>query len=223
MRKHLSFVLIVALASSAGGTVLAQSPVEKADAARKEIDDAARRRREDALKEQEAISAKVKAAFPLTPLRVEVVVSRYQGEKRVSSLPYSLSINANSVRWGGKPSQLRMGGQIPVPAGAPPAADAKPLPLSVTYKEIGTNIDATASSADDGRYLLNLSIEDTSVYPADQATPDTPRVSGMPVFRSFRSANELLLRDGQSTQFTAATDRVSGEMVKIDVKLTVLK
>jgi hypothetical protein len=32
-----------------------------------------------------------------------------------------------------------------------------------------------------------------------------------------------MLRDGQSTQYTAATDPVSGEVLKIDVTLTVVK
>jgi hypothetical protein len=45
----------------------------------------------------------------------------------------------------------------------------------------------------------------------------------MPVFRSFRSTNTLVLRDGQTRQFTAATDRVSGEVVRIDVTLNVVK
>ena len=32
-----------------------------------------------------------------------------------------------------------------------------------------------------------------------------------------------MLKDGQSTQFSAATDKVSGEVVTIDVTLTVVK
>lgn len=43
------------------------------------------------------------------------------------------------------------------------------------------------------------------------------------VMRSFRSASTLVLRDGQTRQFTAATDRVNGEVVRIEVTLRVVK
>jgi hypothetical protein len=33
----------------------------------------------------------------------------------------------------------------------------------------------------------------------------------------------MVLRDGGTSQFTTATDKLSGEMVKIDVTLTVVK
>jgi hypothetical protein len=50
-----------------------------------------------------------------------------------------------------------------------------------------------------------------------------PLLRDMPVFRNFKTRTTLLLRDGQSRQFTAATDRVSGETVRIDVTLRVVK
>ena len=44
-----------------------------------------------------------------------------------------------------------------------------------------------------------------------------------PVFRSFQSSNTMILRDGQSVQYTAAADRISGESIRVDVRLTVLE
>ena len=46
---------------------------------------------------------------------------------------------------------------------------------------------------------------------------------GQPVFRSFQSSNTMILRDGQSVQYTAAADRISGESIRVDVRLTVLE
>ena len=43
-----------------------------------------------------------------------------------------------------------------------------------------------------------------------------------PVFRSFQSNNALALRDGQSQQYVAAADPVTGETIRVDVTLTVL-
>ena len=93
----------------------------------------------------------------------------------------------------------------------------------VTYQNIGTNIDCWASSTDDGRFELNISIEDTSMYLDGQRTDDASKLSGPPIFRSFQASNELILRDGQSTEFTAATDRISGEIIKVEVTLRVMK
>jgi len=159
---------------------------------------------------------------PLVPLDIQIVVSRYQGEKKVSSLPYSLAVNANEPGL----SRLRMGANVPVPSMAAPKGNPTgltgPMPGPVTYKDIGTNIDCNSRTLDDGRFQVLITVEDTSVY-ANVPDGTTPTVGDMPVFRSFRSTNTLVLRDGQTRQFTAATDRVNGEVVRIDVTLRVVK
>jgi hypothetical protein len=168
------------------------------------------------------------AKKPNVPLQVQVVMSRYQGEKKISSVPFTLSVNANTLQdqGGGRPSQLRMGARVPVPAF--PTVDGKPVTGlvtsgQVTYQNIGTNIDCSASSTDDGRFEVNISIEDTSMYVDGQRTEDASKLSGPPIFRSFQSSNELILRDGQSTEFTAATDRISGEVIKVEVTVRTIK
>ena len=153
----------------------------------------------------------------LVPLKVQIVISRYQGEKRVSSLPYTLSVNANDPN---RTSQLRMGAQIPVTSTSYAAADNKAPLTSYQYRDIGTNIDCGASTADDGRFRLTVSIDDSAVI-GDETKPAT--VNGAPVFRSFRVTETLLLKDGQSIQFTTATDKVTGDTIKVDVTLTVVK
>jgi hypothetical protein len=167
-------------------------------------------------------SAANKPPVPLVPLDIQVVVSRYQGDKKVSSLPYSLGVNANEPG----NSRLRMGANVPVPSMAAPKGNptgmSGPMPGPVTYKDIGTNIDCNARTLDEGRFQVMISVEDTSVYTNVQ-DGSTPSVEDMPIFRSFRSFNTLVLKDGQTRQFTAATDRVNGEVVKIDVTLRVVK
>jgi hypothetical protein len=94
--------------------------------------------------------------------------------------------------------------------------------VSYNYRSVGTNIDITAESGPDGYYKLNMTVQDSSVQldTTDRAKPLAP---GAPMFRSFNSSFPLLLRDGQTTQYTSATDPVSGEVTKIDVTLNVLK
>ena len=49
---------------------------------------------------------------PLVPLEIQVVIARYQGEKRVSSMPYVMAVNAN-----GAPASLNMGADVAIPSG----------------------------------------------------------------------------------------------------------
>ena len=153
-----------------------------------------------------------------TPLKIQVVISRYQGEKKISSLPYNLTTNA------GNRATIRMGTQVPVmmlAMGQAEAADAKTTPQAgpIQYKDVGTNLDCTSMALDDGRFLLSLTVDDSSVY-GDERPKTAARP---PSFRSFRATNSMILKDGQTGQFTSAVDKVSGEVTKIDVTLMVIK
>jgi len=163
------------------------------------------------------------AATELIALDIQVVVSRVQDTKKISSLPYSLAVNASEHQ---PPSQLRMGADVPVPTLAAPKDNPTGLsgamPGPVSYRDIGTQIDCRAKPLDGGRFELMINLQDTSVYTNVQDR-STPTVGDMPVFRTFRVSNHLILRDGQTRQFTAATDRVSGEVVQIEVTLRVVK
>jgi len=151
---------------------------------------------------------------PLIPLDIQIIVNRYQGEKRVSSLPYALAVNANDR----SVSSVRMGAKVPI-VGASVGPNA---PVPVNYENVGTNIDCFARTMDDGRFQVNITVEDSSVYQNIEGAV-APSAAGRAVIRSFRSANTLVLRDGQTRQFSAATDRVNGEIVRIDVTLRVVK
>jgi Bacterial type II and III secretion system protein len=159
------------------------------------------------------------AAKEIVPVRVQVVISRYQGDKRLGNMPFTLSVNANEMA-GAAPrtASLRMGVQVPVSTSPQPEGKT----VSYQYKDVGTNIDCSAATTDDGRFRVGLSIEDSSVIP-DTADAGATAPKGWPSFRTFRSNTSLLLKDGQTTQFTAATDKVTGDIVKVDVTLTAVK
>jgi len=156
------------------------------------------------------------APVQVTPLKVQVVLSRYDGERKLASMPYTLLVNAgdrdNRVT-------LRMGVALPVTgvgANGP----------TITVHDIGTNMDCTASPTDDGRFRIGLAVNHSSVYETDQkhlqATIPRPGDSAQLV-RSFTSSFSLLLRDRETSQSIAATDPVTGEVMRIDVTLTVIK
>jgi hypothetical protein len=160
--------------------------------------------------------AQEKPAAPVIPVKVQVVLTRYAGDKKVSSAPYTLSANAGSAsapRQEWALATLRMSAKIPVPTAAGPAQI-----VSFTYTDVGTSIDCWTAMLDDGRFRLAISVDDSSVYNADQAKPnDHPSV------RSFKASDSMTLKDGQSVQFTTAIDKVSGEVTKVDVTLFVVK
>ncbi len=172
-------------------------------------------------KEKPAAAPKASNAPPVViPLKVQIVIARYQGEKKISSMPYTLTMNANNR------SNLRMGTKIPVmmvsSVGDAKTPDGKPIPQvgPIQYQDVGTNIDCGSTALDDGRILLGITVDDTSVYPDEQVPGGT---KGNPAFRSFRATNSMVLRNGETGQFTTATDKVTGETVKVDVTLTVMK
>jgi len=166
------------------------------------------------------IAAQDRPAAPpprvLTPLKITVVISRYQGEKKTGSLPFTLWVNAND-RHG---TSLRMGGSVAVPANITSQAGGQPI-ASYSYREIGTKIDSTAESLDESRFSVGLAIEDSQVF--SDATKPATGAAGMPAFQSFSSSMAVILKDGQSAQYTTATDKVSGEVIKVDVTLNVIR
>jgi hypothetical protein len=152
---------------------------------------------------------------PLVPLKVQIVLSRFKGDKKINSLPYMLGVTANER--GGKTS-LRMGIEVPIVN----------KNQGYNYRSVGTNIDCMAESAPGGWYKLNMVVEASSVHlevskqtePA-QGTPGM--ASDLPAFRTFNSQFAVLLRDGQTTEYTSAVDPISGEVMKIEVTLNVMK
>jgi hypothetical protein len=163
--------------------------------------------------------AKVAEAENIVPLKVTVVFSEYDGEKKLSSLPYALFVKADeNSRFQGR---VRMGVRVPVWMGGKESA--------IQYQDVGSNLDCFAQAAEDGKYMLDLSLERSSLYPnsggkdeyAPASKPDEqPRP---PLMRQFRANLSLMLRDGQTTQNTIATDPLNGHIVKVEVTLNVVK
>jgi hypothetical protein len=156
-----------------------------------------------------------------TPLRVQVVISRFQGEKKIATAPYTLAVSASPSR---ELAQLRIGAELPIETRpTAPSADGKTPPApSIQYRPVGTNIDCTVRAADEGSFEVRLTIEQSSVLDdAQQQKLQTPR--NAPALRSFRFMNSAILRDGQTTQFTNAADALTGEVVRVDVTLNVVK
>lgn len=166
---------------------------------------------------------KTETERPVVPLKVTIVFNEYDGDKKVSSLPYALFLKAADEH---HPyfGRVRMGVRVPIVV-----KDGQ-----VQYQDVGSNIDCEALALEGGRFLLDLMVERSSIYTnfadndARSAQPKADSqahepVTHEPMIRTFRANQALMLRDGQSTQATVATDPLNGHIVKVDVTLNVLK
>jgi hypothetical protein len=142
----------------------------------------------------------------VTPLRVQVVFTEYDGEKKVSSLPYSFTVNADERR--ARPgSQIRNGARIPISTGKD----------QFTYLDIGTNIDCSATQQEDGRYKLQMTMDRNSI------APDPSSGSTNPVVRQFRADVNPVLKDGQTLESIVSTDPLNGHVYHVSVTVNVAK
>ena len=155
----------------------------------------------------------------VVPLKVTVTFNEYDGEKKLSSLPYALFLKADeSSRFVGR---VRMGVRVPIWTGGKDSA--------IQYQDVGSNLDCFAQAAVDGKYVLDLSLERSSIYPSSGGKDEYPVASKLdeqphqPLVRQFRANLALMLRDGQTTQNTIATDPLNGHVVKVEVTLNVVK
>lgn len=141
-----------------------------------------------------------------TPLKVELVFSKYDGEELTSRLPYTFMVNGAKQP---RSTQLRMGIEVPITVSEG----------TQQYRNVGTNLDCRAHDVGDGSFRLELQVEQSSIYPA-ATSGNGP---GNPLFRTFNSNLTVILRDGESMELTSATDLVSGEVSKVGISLEVLK
>lgn len=144
------------------------------------------------------------------PLKLQLVLSRHQGDRKISSVPFVLWLTTNEPR-----TSLRMMARLSEMPGGGSA-----------WRDVGTNIDCNATTGNEnGVYKFNVTVNDTSVVSIDgQRTGfSVPSAVSQPILRTFISTFNILLRDGQTAQYTSATDSVSGEVLKIDATLNVLK
>jgi type II secretory pathway component GspD/PulD (secretin) len=165
-------------------------------------------------------AAKAVAAAAQVPMRVQFVLSKYQGEKKISSLPYTVALNSNDP-----PAEIRMGAQFPTPTTVVKEGTSTP---TYTYNQIGVSIRCSVKPMDNGLFAVTVNVADSSIFmnPASGAPPtldSMPLVNGVPVFKNFSINSILLLKDGQTSQLTTAADPTNGEVMKVDVTLTLIK
>jgi hypothetical protein len=176
--------------------------------------------------EKPAVEKPAAEKRPPVPVTVTVVFNEFEGEKKISALPYTLPINAEfRPSLGGNYSQLRMGVRVPLRTSNNPNAVQQ-----VQYMDVGTNIDCRARALDVGQYEVELRVDRSSIYSAlsegkqvEWKPNEELSIALQPIVRSYNSSMTFLMRDGQTIQRSLATDPLSGRVLKVDVTLNVVK
>ncbi|HEV2383200.1 MAG TPA: hypothetical protein VG206_25825 [Terriglobia bacterium] len=153
------------------------------------------------------------------PFKLTVVLNEYDGNTKVSSLPYIMPCKATS-RLIQEASVLRMGFEVPYLS----------KENEVQYRSVGTNLDCRSTPPDErGGFMVDLGIEHNVVYSHTGANgelrPGTPQANAAAPVTGGIHANlrTLLLHDGQTVNALTATDPVNGHVWKVEVTLNVVK
>jgi hypothetical protein len=177
---------------------------------------------------------------PTTTLKLQVLITEHEGEKKLASLPYTFFLQAGEDGHVSPWTKVRMGSRVPVAtgsyqAGSGSSANNVVSPLVNTqfqYIDVGTNIDARALTPEEGRFDLTLNLERSWVegdvlLPGETQSAVTGESTShpfrQPIIRQFKTELSLTMHDGQTIQSTQATDPLSGRVLTVTVTMNVVK
>jgi len=161
------------------------------------------------IRAQEKPKAEERVKIPI-PVKVQIVFTEYDGDKKVSSMPYAFTVITDEKLGGNYSTSLRTGIRVPI------ETDGKDQ--KTTYMDIGSNIDCGIKSEGDGRFR-------SALYP-NKSTDGERLVAnpgGQPVVRQFRTAENLILKDGQTSENLLSTDPLNGHTLRVSVTINVMK
>lgn len=96
-----------------------------------------------------------------------------------------------------------------------------------TYMDVGSNIDCGIRTTDDNRYHLYMVFERSALYPAVGAQDDKLQTSHpcgqSPLVRQFKASENMILKDGQTSESVVSTDPLNGHSLHISVTIGLLK
>lgn len=155
-------------------------------------------------------------AKELIPVKLQIVFAEFDGDKKVSSMPYAFMLLTDE-KSGGHGASLRTGIRIPI------EIDGKDQ--KTTYMDVGSNIDCNVVGQDDGRFMVRLSFDRSALYPNKSSEGErlVSQPNGQPIVHAFRTNEGLLLKDGQTLENTMSTDPLNGHTMRVSVTLSVLK
>lgn len=166
---------------------------------------------------QDKPKSEEKSKSPAISVKVSIVFTEFDGEKKVSSMPYSFISYANERGGGYEGTSIRNGVRIPI------EIDSKDQ--KTTYLDVGSNIDCRVLLEDDGRFRLSLVFERTALYPNRSSEGErlVSEPNGLPLIRAFRTNENFVLKDGQTAESVLSTDPLNGHSLRVSITINTQK
>lgn len=153
------------------------------------------------------------------PLKIQIVITEFDGTQKISSLPYTLHTVATGFQNRRGRDNLRFGVRVPI------ATDSSG---KISYEDVGTNIDCNAIMLSDAQYSMEFVVDRSSIvnpstgkeidWKAGQANVGT-----QPMLRQFRDQFVVVMHDGQTVEGVSAADPATGHLLKVEVTLAIVK
>jgi hypothetical protein len=168
------------------------------------------------LRAQEKPKTEEKVKVP-TPIKVQIVFTEYDGDKKVSSMPYTFTVITDEKMGGNYSTSLRTGIRVPI------ETDGKDQ--KTTYLDVGSSIDCGIKNEEDGRYHVYLIFDRSALYPNKSSEGErlVAEPNGLPLVRQFRASENLILKDGQTSENLLSTDPLNGHTLRVSVTINVQK
>ena len=163
------------------------------------------------------------AALPQTPLKIQFLLEEYDGAKKISSMPYTMSLTLSHSDHRDSLGSLKAGVRFPV------TVSTDRNTTQQQYIDIGTSINCWVWLWSGDRYLLSGDVEESSLVPRNAASDSKEgglaeaNSNADPLIRETRGGFSVALRDGQTLEAASLTDPVTGHIIKVGVTLSVMK
>jgi hypothetical protein len=154
---------------------------------------------------------------PIIPVKLTLLLTEFDGEKKVASLPYSILVNSDPSGHVAYSSFVRVGVRVPVPSGGKEGQS--------TFADVGSNVDCGVQAEDDGRFTVRLNFERSSLYfqgRGDEKGTLKTAETGQPYIPTIRAQSLLVtVKDGQSLEVLTATDPLNGHVFRLNLTVNV--
>src|SRR5215470_9839956 len=155
-------------------------------------------------------ASSARAALSPVEYRVQMALTEYDGANKISSLPYTIHVASGDYVSSGS---LRVGIRVPITT-ANKNGDA-----TMTYIDVGSNIDVRIRRPEGDPYILDLTIDRSSLYVREPSKegkvegrewiPGDPPPGPQPLIHEFRGNVSFLVRDSRTAEATVATDPIT--------------
>jgi hypothetical protein len=153
--------------------------------------------------------------------RIDVVLSRWVGDKRIESLPFSQLSAAPAV--GQAYNSMRLGVELPTTRTTTTTANGVVRTEPVTAY-LGTNIDTYLRQTAAGIYELDIRLTHTMLAQSPREPgPAMPRPITEPATRTISLNSKLTLHEGRTQRVNSGTDVITGETARLEVTVTTVK